>query len=97
MINTNYLNPKNIKIDKKKSCNNIFIYYVRCETSDRVTPLHIIFNKIKWYIESKNESKYLTLIRIDENQGAIKKYKDIWNKSKYLIKPTFQTIIMTSA
>ena len=46
MINTNDFNPKYIKIDTK-SFNNIFIYYVGYETSDGVTPLHIIFIKIK--------------------------------------------------
>ena len=32
-----------------------------------------------------NKSKYLTLIPVDENKVEIKKYKETWNKIKYLI------------
>ena len=38
------------------------------------------FNEINGYIEDNSESKYLTLIPIDE------KYGKLLNKSKYLIK-----------
>ena len=53
------------------------------ETSDGVKRFYIIFNKISWYIEDNNGSKYLTLIPVHENKGAIKMYKEISNEIKY--------------
>ena len=46
--------------------------------------MYIDFNKIDGYIEDNNKSKYLTLISVDKNKGAIKRYKEIRNKIKYL-------------
>ena len=73
MININDPNQKNIKTDKK-SGRDILIYNIGYETHDGVKPLYINFNNINRYIEDKNDSKYLPLIiLIDENKREIKK------------------------
>ena len=61
--------------------------------------MHIIFKKINGYIEDNNGSKYLTLIFVDENKGAIKKCKEIGYKSSILLSQKIipQTIVIITA
>ena len=46
--------------------------------------MHIDFNKLNGYIEDNDGSKYLTLILVDGTKGEVKKYKETWNKIRYL-------------
>ena len=62
------------------------LYYNGYEASIGVKPLYIIFNKINGYFEVNNAGKYQTLILTDEHRDMIKKYEEILNKIKYLLK-----------
>ena len=81
MININGFNPKDIKADAK-SYIDVFIYYNGHDTLDGVTLLYIIFNKMDGHINDNNGSKYSILIPVNENKGAIKRYKEIWDNIK---------------
>ena len=51
-----------------------------------VNPLYIIINKINKYIEESNGNKYLTLVATNKNKGTLKKYKELWNKIRDVIR-----------
>lgn len=46
----------------------------------------MIFNEINEYIGERNENKNLTLTSVYESMNTLKKYEEIWNQIKYLIK-----------
>ena len=51
-----------------------------------VNPLYLIINKINRYIEESNGNKYLTLVSTDKNQETIKKYEELLNTIRDLIR-----------
>ena len=57
-------------------------------TPIRVKPLQLTISKANEYIEESNGNKYLTLVPTDENKDTLKKYKELWNKIKDLIRST---------
>ena len=61
-----------------KSYKNIIIYYIG----------HI---SIDGYIEGSNGNKYLTLLSTDENKDTLKKYTELWDKIKDLIRSITNT------
>ena len=98
MINIKYFDPNQIKIDKK-SYKNIDIYHVRYiiikklsyAKINSVNPLYLTINKIKRYILERNGNRYLTLVSTDENKETLKKYAELWNKIKDLIRSMTNT------
>ena len=53
---------------------------------NNVNPLYLIINEVDEYVEESNENKYLTFASKDESIRVLKKYAELWNKAKYLIK-----------
>ena len=51
-----------------------------------VNILHLINDKINGLIEESNGNKYLTLVSPDESKDTIKKYEELWNKIRDLIR-----------
>ena len=43
-------------------------------------------NHANWYIEEKNENKYLIFDSTDENKELLKKYSNVWSGIKNKIK-----------
>ena len=93
IINIKNLDPNKIKLDEK-SYKNILIYnmaYVIVKVLSykaiiSVHSLYLYINKINGYIEENYENKYLTLVRTDESKDTSKKYEELWNKIRYLIR-----------
>ena len=89
----NGINPKQIQIDEK-SYKNILIYYIEYVTVKGVSyaainsanPLHVLINKIKRFTEECNGNKYLMLVLTDESKDTLKKYEELWNTVRYLIR-----------
>ena len=46
-----------------------------------------MFKTINWYFEEINRKKYLTIVYTNENKVKIKKYKEMCNKIRDLIRP----------
>ena len=55
-------------------------------TINSVNPLYLNINKIYEYIEESNGNKYLTLVPTDESKNTPKKYEELWNKIRDLIR-----------
>ena len=91
IINIEYFNPNNIKIEKK-SYKDILIYYIGYVTIKEyvqiysVNPLYLIFIYVNGYFEEINGNKYLTLVPTNECKAKIKKYEELWIKIRYWIK-----------
>ena len=51
-----------------------------------VNNLNLIINKINGCFEEINGNKYLTLVPTDESKEIIKKYEELWNEMKNLIR-----------
>ena len=51
-----------------------------------VNPLYLIINKINSYIEETNGNKYLTLVSTDKNKETIKKYEELLNTIRDLVR-----------
>ena len=78
-----------LKIDEKAyentGCN---IGYITIKTINdyeniySVNPLYLLLNHSSGYIEQKGMNKYLIFDSTDENNGATKKYNDVWNGIK---------------
>ena len=58
---------------------------------NEVNPLYLTINKVNGCSGEIDESKYLTLLPINESIEKIKKYEKLWNKIRYLIKLTTRT------
>ena len=77
-----------------KSYKNILIYYIGYVTikdSKRVkiysvNPLYLIFNKVNEYFEEINRNKYLMLVPTNESNEKIKKYQELWSKTRDLFR-----------
>ena len=78
IINTEEIDPNNIKIDEK-SYKNILIYnivYVTIKKDLKIysaNPLYLIFDKVNRYFEEINGNKYLTLVPTNESKEKLKK------------------------
>ena len=49
--------------------------------------MHLTIDKVDGYIEeNRNRNKYLTLVSTDKNKEVLKKYSELWDKIKNLIK-----------
>ena len=87
------LDPNKSKIDEK-SYKNIFIYHIEYvtvkdlshTTIDSMNPLHLICNKTNRYIKKSNGNKYLMPAPTDESKDTLKKYEDLWNKIRDIIR-----------
>ena len=82
----------------KKSCKEIFIYYIGYETwswYDHEKTLYIKFNKINTYIEDNSRNKYLTLILVNENKEETK--KSLHNIDYYFCYYTITTLTSVEA
>ena len=98
IINIKNFDPNRIKIDKK-SYKNIVIYYIGCNTTknlryvkiNSVNPLYLVINKINGYIEGSNGNRYLTLTITDKNRDTFKKYTELCDKIKDLIRSITNT------
>ena len=44
--------------------------------------MYLIIGKVDGHIEEKNESKYLVFDSTDENKEVLKKYTELWDRSK---------------
>ena len=84
-INIKKFDLNQIKTDQK-SYNNLS--YVRISSVD---PLYLIIDKVDRYIEENNENKYLTLVSTDKSKGTLKKYTELWDKIKDLIRSITKT------
>ena len=81
-----------LKIDKK-SYKKIDIYhigYITMKDSDHVkinsvNPLHLVFDKVDWYVKEKNGNKYVTVVSTDNNKEVLIKHTELWDKIKHLI------------
>ena len=90
MINLKNFDSNLLKIDKKhyKGINIYYIGYITikkiddCENIYSVNPLYLIIGKVDGHIEEKNESKYLVFDSTDENKEVLKKYTELWDRSK---------------
>ena len=51
-----------------------------------MNPLYLIVGVVEEYIEEKNGNKYLVFASTDKNKEVLEKYKEIWDKTKSLIK-----------
>ena len=93
IINIKNFGANNIKIDEK-SCKYILIYYIRYVRikdskyviSYSINPLHHLFSKVNEYFEEINENEYLTLVPTNENKEKIKKFEELWIKTRDLIR-----------
>ena len=83
-----------LKIDKK-SYKNIVIYYIEYIIIKYITdygnihnvnPLYLTFGEADGYTEEKNGNKYLAFASSDKNKEVFKKYAELWDEIKYLIK-----------
>ena len=93
IINIKDFDPNNIKIDEK-SYKNILIYYIAYVTIkdskylkiNSVNPLYLMFNRMNGYFEEINGKKYLTLVSTNGSKDRIKKYEELWNKTRDFIR-----------
>ena len=53
---------------------------------DSVNSLYLTINKVNGYLEEIYGNKYLTLVPTNENKEKIKKYEELWNKIRDLIR-----------
>ena len=51
-----------------------------------LNPLYFIIDKEDGYIKESNGNKYLTLVSTDKNKDILKKYTELWDKIKNLIR-----------
>ena len=94
MINIKNFDSNLLKIDKE-SYKNVDIYYIGYiaikkiddyENICSVNPLYLIVNAANGYTEEENGSKYLVLDSTDKNKEVLKKYTELWDEIKNLIK-----------
>ena len=53
---------------------------------DGENSLYLIFNNVDGYLEESNGDKYLGFASTDKNKEVLKKYTEIWNEIKNIIK-----------
>ena len=47
---------------------------------------YVIINSVNWYIEESSENKYVMLVPTDESKDTLKKYEELWDKIRDLIR-----------
>ena len=52
--------------------------------------MYLTFNKVNGYFEEINGNKYLILVPTNESKEKIKKYEELWNKIRDLIRSIFE-------
>ena len=93
IINIKKFDSNDIKINEN-SYKDIFIYYIgyvmikdsKYVNINSVNPLYLIFRKVNGYFEEINGNKYLTLVPTNESKEKIKKYKELRNKIREVIR-----------
>ena len=93
IINIKKFDSNDIKIDEN-SYKDIFIYYIgyvmikdsKYVKINSVNPLYLIFRKVNGYFEEINGNKYLTLVPTNESKEKTKKYKELRNKIRDVIR-----------
>ena len=63
-------------VKKIANCNNI----------NSVNPFYLMINEMIGHFEEKNENKYLVLDGVDENKEVSKKYEEVWEVLKKILK-----------
>ena len=95
MLNIKGLDPNQIKIDKKSLKNHTYHYLLHLYITiknlsyvniNSVNPLYLITDKVDGYIEESNGSKYLMLVSIDKNKDTLKRFTEMLDKIKDLIR-----------
>ena len=56
------------------------------ESNYSLNPLYLIIGEIDGYIKEKNENKYLVFAFTDKTKEVLKKYTELWDGIKNLIK-----------
>ena len=86
-INLKDFDARLLKVDKK-DYKEIDIYYIgyvtvkkiaNCNNINSVNPFYLMINEMIGHFEEKNESKYLVLDDVDENNEVSKKYIEVWH------------------
>ena len=93
MINIKILDSNKIKLDEK-SHKTFVIYYIGYVTFKDlryveiyiVNLLYLIINKINEYFEEISGNKYWTLFPTNESKNTLKKYEELWNKLRDIIR-----------
>ena len=93
IINIKKFYSNDIKINEN-SYKDIFIYYIgyvmikdsKYVKINSVNPLYLIFRKVNGYFEEINGNKYLTLVPTNESKEKIKKYKELRNKIRDVVR-----------
>ena len=62
------------------------IKYSEYVKTDSVNSLYLTINKVNGYLEEIYGNKYLTLVPTNENKEKTKKYEELWNKIRDLIR-----------
>ena len=78
-----------------KSHTKIFLFTIldvtikdsKCVKIYSVNPLYFIFSKANGYFAEINKNKYQTLVPNNQSKEIIKKYEEIWNDIRDLIRP----------
>ena len=87
MVNINDFDSNLLKIDKKLF-KNIAFYYIQYITKkdkykiNSVYPFYLIVHEIDGFIEEKEGSKYLNITLTNSNSKVLKKYGEIWSRTK---------------
>ena len=88
--------PNMLKLDRK-TFKGIDIYYTGYVTKkeeykiNSVNPLYLLIYKIDGFIEEKRRNKYLNITFTDNNDEALKKYKEVLSGIKSCIEKTNNT------
>ena len=93
MINIKNVDSSLLKIGRK-SYKNIDIYYIGYVTKKdskyvnihSVNPLYFVADKVDGFIEEKQRNKYLHFAFTDNNKELLRKYVELWDGNKNLIK-----------
>ena len=70
----------------------VYYYQNSYVNSNSVNPLYLLIDKVDGYIEESNGNKYLTLVFNDKNKDTLKRYIELWDKIKDLIRPMTNTL-----
>ena len=99
IINIENVDPNSMKIDET-SCKTILIYYIAYVTvkdlkyliMNSVNLLYLTFNKVNSYFKENNGNKHLMLVPATGNKEKIKNYKELWIKTRDLIRSITKTL-----
>ena len=88
-INVKNFDSNLLKIDKKSYKNIDLFYcigYITIKDLHSMNPLYLNIDEVDGCIEEKNGNKYLVFASTDENKEPLKKYTELWDGIKNLIK-----------